>query len=125
MDLKRGIDKAVIAVVENLKNNVKTVGDDNKKIEQVATISANNDAEIGKLIAEAMEKVKKEGVITVEEAKGTETTVEVVEGMQFDRGYISPYFVTNADKMEAVLENPYILIYDKKDLQHERTASCA
>lgn len=114
MDLKRGIDKAVIAVVENLKKQSKSVGDDNNKIEQVATISANSDSEIGKLIAQAMEKVKKEGVITVEEAKGTETTVEVVEGMQFDRGYISPYFVTNADKMEAVLENPYILLYDKK-----------
>jgi chaperonin GroEL len=114
MDLKRGIDKAVIAVVENLRKQSQNVGDDNKKIEQVATISANSDETIGKLIAQAMEKVKKEGVITVEEAKGTETTVEVVEGMQFDRGYISPYFVTNADKMEAVLENPYILIYDKK-----------
>ena len=114
MDLKRGIDKAVEAVVANLKKQSKTVGDDNKKIEQVATISANNDHNIGKLIAEAMGKVKKEGVITVEEAKGTETTVEVVEGMQFDRGYVSPYFVTNADKMEAVLDNPYILIYDKK-----------
>jgi len=114
MDLKRGIDKAVDAVVADLKKQSKTVGDDNKKIEQVATISANNDAEIGKLIAEAMQKVKKEGVITVEEAKGTDTTVEIVEGMQFDRGYISPYFVTNADKMEAVLENPQILIYDKK-----------
>ena len=114
MDLKRGIDKAVDAVVESLKKQSKSVGDDNKKIEQVASISANNDNEIGKLIAQAMAKVKKEGVITVEEAKGTETTVEVVEGMQFDRGNISPYFVTNADKMETVLENPHILIYDKK-----------
>jgi chaperonin GroEL len=114
MDLKRGIDKAVEAVVANLQKQSKKVGDDNQKIEQVATVSANNDATIGKLIASAMAKVKKEGVITVEEAKGTETTVEVVEGMQFDRGYISPYFVTNADKMEAVLENPLILIYDKK-----------
>jgi chaperonin GroEL len=114
MDLKRGIDKAVIAVIENLKKQSQNVGDDNKKIEQVATISANNDAAIGKLIADAMKKVKKEGVITVEEAKGTETTVEIVEGMQFDRGYISPYFVTNAEKMEAVMETPYVLIYDKK-----------
>src|SRR5688572_24277978 len=114
MDLKRGIDKAVEAVVANLKKQSQKVGDDNKMIEQVATISANNDSTIGKLIAEAMKKVKKEGVITVEEAKGTETTVEVVEGMQFDRGYISPYFVTDADHMEAVLENPIILIYDKK-----------
>jgi chaperonin GroEL len=114
MDLKRGIDKAVATVVENLKKMSKKVGDDNEKIEQVATISANNDSAIGKLIAEAMGRVKKEGVITVEEAKGTETTVEVVEGMQFDRGYISPYFVTDADKMEAVLDNPLILIYDKK-----------
>lgn len=114
MDLKRGIDKAVEAVVVDLKKQSKSVGDDNKKIEQVATISANNDSTIGKLIAQAMAKVKKEGVITVEEAKGTETTVEVVEGMQFDRGYVSPYFVTNADKMEAVLDNPYILLYDKK-----------
>ncbi|MBN8695889.1 MAG: chaperonin GroEL [Bacteroidetes bacterium] len=114
MDLKRGIDKAVAAVVENLRNQSKKVGDDNKKIEQVATISANNDNTIGKLIAEAMGRVKKEGVITVEEAKGTETTVEVVEGMQFDRGYISPYFITDVDKMQAVLENPYVLIYEKK-----------
>ncbi|MEZ4757684.1 MAG: chaperonin GroEL [Flavobacteriales bacterium] len=114
MDLKRGIDKAVIAVVDELKKMSKTVGEDNAKIKQVATISANNDETIGSLIAEAMAKVKKEGVITVEEAKGTETTVEVVEGMQFDRGYLSPYFVTNADKMEADLDNAYILIYDKK-----------
>jgi chaperonin GroEL len=114
MDLKRGIDKAVVAVVESLNKQSQKVGDDNKKIEQIATISANNDSAIGKLIAEAMKRVKKEGVITVEEAKGTETTVEVVEGMQFDRGYISPYFVTDADKMEAVLETPLILITDKK-----------
>jgi chaperonin GroEL len=114
MDLKRGIDKAVTAVVENLKKQSVTVGNDNSKIEQVASISANNDESIGKLIAEAMTKVGKEGVITVEEAKGTDTTVEVVEGMQFDRGYVSPYFVTNSEKMEADLENPYILIYDKK-----------
>jgi len=114
MDLKRGIDKAVIAIVENLKKQSKPVGNDNKMIEQVATISANNDSFIGKLIAEAMAKVKKEGVITVEEARGTDTTVEVVEGMQFDRGYLSAYFVTNTDKMEVVLENPYILIYEKK-----------
>ena len=114
MDLKRGIDKAVEAVVGNLQKQSQNVGDDNKKIEQVATISANNDATIGKLIADAMKKVKKEGVITVEEAKGTETTVEIVEGMQFDRGYISPYFVTNAEKMEAVMETPYVLIFDKK-----------
>ncbi len=114
MDLKRGIDLAVQAVVENLKKQSIEVGDDNNKVEQVAKISANNDAQIGALIAEAMRKVSKEGVITVEEAKGTETTVEVVEGMQFDRGYISPYFVTNTEKMEADLEQPYILIYDKK-----------
>ncbi|MEK0420645.1 MAG: molecular chaperone GroEL, partial [Bacteroidota bacterium] len=114
MDLKRGIDKAVKAAVENLDKMSQAVGDDNSKIEQVATISANNDNTIGKLIAEAMKKVGKDGVITVEEAKGTDTTVEVVEGMQFDRGYLSPYFVTNADKMEADLENAYILIYDKK-----------
>ncbi|MBP7210279.1 MAG: chaperonin GroEL [Paludibacteraceae bacterium] len=114
MDLKRGIDKAVVKVVEHIKSQAEEVGDDIKKIEQVATISANNDSEIGKLIADAMAKVKKEGVITVEEAKGTDTTVDVVEGMQFDRGYLSPYFVTNADKMEAVMEKPYILIHDKK-----------
>jgi chaperonin GroEL len=114
MDLKRGIDKAVAKVVEHLKGQSQAVGNDSSKIQQVAAISANNDAEIGKLIAEAMKKVGKEGVITVEEARGTETTVEVVEGMQFDRGYISPYFVTNSEKMEAELENPYILIYDKK-----------
>ena len=114
MDLKRGIDKAVAAVVANLKEQSQTVGEDNNKIKQVASISANNDEIIGSLIAEAMEKVGKDGVITVEEAKGTETEVRTVEGMQFDRGYLSPYFVTNADKMEAELENPYILIYDKK-----------
>jgi len=114
MDLKRGIDKAVAAVVANLKEQSQAVGEDNNKIKQVASISANNDEVIGSLIAEAMSKVGKDGVITVEEAKGTETEVKTVEGMQFDRGYLSPYFVTNADKMEAELENPYILIYDKK-----------
>ncbi|NCC99333.1 MAG: chaperonin GroEL [Bacteroidia bacterium] len=114
MDLKKGIDKAVVKVVEHIKSQAEEVGDDIKKIEQVATVSANNDSEIGKLIADAMAKVKKEGVITVEEAKGTDTTVDVVEGMQFDRGYLSPYFVTNTDKMEAVMEKPYILIHDKK-----------
>src|ERR1700760_4382742 len=114
LDLKRGIDKAVAKVVENLQKQSQTVGNDNRKIEQVASISANNDNNIGKLIAQAFGKVGKEGVITVEEAKGTDTTVEVVEGMQFDRGYISPYFVTNSEKMEAELQNPYILIYDKK-----------
>ena len=114
MDLKRGIDKAVLMVTESLKEMSEDIGDDNTKIEQVASVSANNDIEIGKLISEAMEKVKKEGVITIEEAKVSDTYVEVVEGMQFDRGYISPYFVTDADKMEAVLENPYILLYDKK-----------
>ncbi len=114
MDLKRGMDKAVNAVVESLQKQSKTVGNDNQKIEDVATISANNDRNIGRLIAKAMEKVGKDGVITVEEAKGTDTTVEVVEGMQFDRGYISAYFVTNTEKMQAVMENPYILIYDKK-----------
>jgi chaperonin GroEL len=114
MDLKRGIDKAVAAIVENLRQQSQTVGEDNNKIKQVASISANNDEVIGSLIAEAMGKVGKDGVITVEEAKGTETEVKTVEGMQFDRGYLSPYFVTNADKMEAELENPYILIYDKK-----------
>lgn len=114
MDLKRGIDKAVAKVVENIKAQAVEVGDNLEKIEHVAKISANGDETIGKLIAEAMGKVKKEGVITVEEAKGTETYVDIVEGMQFDRGYISPYFVTNTEKMEADLENPYILIYDKK-----------
>ena len=114
MDLKRGIDKAVDVVVANLKKQSQAVGNDTKKIEQVATISANNDNEIGKLIAEAMQKVGKDGVITVEEARGTETSIDIVEGMQFDRGYISPYFVTNADKMEVELQSPYILIYDKK-----------
>ncbi len=114
MDLKRGIDKAVEKVVKSLKEQSVEVGDSNEKIEQVATISANNEPSIGKLIAEAMDKVKKEGVITIEEAKGTETSVKVVEGMQFDRGYISPYFVTDTEKMEAVFEDPYILIYDKK-----------
>jgi chaperonin GroEL len=114
MDLKRGIDKAVEKVIASLKKQSQSVGDDITKIEQVATISANNDNNIGKLIAEAMGKVKKEGVITVEEAKGTDTEVKVVEGMQFDRGYISPYFMTNPEKMEAVLDNPLILITDKK-----------
>ena len=114
MDLKRGIDKAVDVVVESLKEQSQSVGSDYSKIEQVGTISANNDAFIGKLIADAMSKVKKEGVITVEEAKGTDTEVKVVEGMQFDRGYISPYFMTNPDKMEAVLDQPMILITDKK-----------
>lgn len=114
MDLKRGIEKAVDAVVTCLKQQSQKVGDDFSKIEQVATISANNESVIGKLIAEAMSKVKKEGVITVEEAKGTDTEVKVVEGMQFDRGYLSAYFITNSDKMEAVLENPMILITDKK-----------
>lgn len=114
MDIKRGIDKAVEKVVAHLKSQSKEVDDSNEKVEQVATISANNDSSIGKLIAEAMAKVKKEGVITVEEAKGTETSVKLVEGMQFDRGYISPYFVTDTEKMEAVFDDPYILIYDKK-----------
>ncbi|MFD2598204.1 chaperonin GroEL [Sphingobacterium corticis] len=114
MDLKRGIDKAVSAVVGNLKSQSQVVGQDNNKIKQVASISANNDDVIGSLIAEAMEKVGNDGVITVEEAKGTETEVKTVEGMQFDRGYLSPYFVTNSEKMEVELENPYILIYDKK-----------
>jgi chaperonin GroEL len=113
MDLKRGIDKAVTAIVENLKKQSKKINNNNE-IAQVATISANNDQEIGKMIASAMEKVGKDGVITVEEAKGTETEVKTVEGMQFDRGYLSPYFVTNTDKMEAELERPYVLIYDKK-----------
>ena len=114
MDLKRGNDKAVAKVVEGIKAQAQEVGDDFEKIESVARISANNDSEIGQLIAEAMKKVKKEGVITVEEAKGTDTTVDIVEGMQFDRGYISPYFVTNTEKMECEMDTPYILIYDKK-----------
>ncbi|MCG6187958.1 chaperonin GroEL [Maribellus maritimus] len=114
MDLKRGIDKAVAKVVESIANQAQTIGDDYAKIESVAKISANNDEVIGKLIAEAMQKVHKEGVITIEESKGTDTYVDVVEGMQFDRGYISPYFVTDAEKMAAELENPYILIHDKK-----------
>ncbi|MBQ7269363.1 MAG: chaperonin GroEL [Bacteroidales bacterium] len=114
MDLKRGIDKAVSAVVESLKKQSQAVGDDYSKVEQVGTVSANNDGYIGKLIADAMSKVKKDGVITVEEAKGTDTEVKVVEGMQFDRGYISPYFMTNGDKMEAELTNPALLITDKK-----------
>jgi chaperonin GroEL len=114
MDIKRGIDLAVAKVVSRIKETSQMVGDDFEKIKQIATISANNDSEIGGLIANAMEKVKKEGVITVEEAKGTETEVKIVEGMQFDRGYISPYFVTNGEKMEADLDNPYVLITDKK-----------
>ncbi len=114
MDLKRGIDKAVAQVVKSIASQAQTVGDNYDKIEQVATISANNDAVIGKLIADAMRKVSKDGVITIEEAKGTDTTIDVVEGMQFDRGYISPYFVTNTDKMEVEMERPYILVYDKK-----------
>jgi len=114
MDLKRGIDKAVIEVINSLKAMTQEVGDSMEKIEQVASVSANNDSFIGKMIAEAMGKVKKEGVITIEEAKGIETTVKVVEGMQFDRGYISPYFVTDTEKMEVIFDNPFILIYDKK-----------
>ncbi|MCK9343132.1 MAG: chaperonin GroEL, partial [Massilibacteroides sp.] len=114
MDLKRGIDKAVLKVVESIKAQSEEIGSDLNKIGLIAKISANGDETIGDLIAEAMQKVKKEGVITVEEAKGTETTVDVVEGMQFDRGYISPYFVTDTEKMEVSMENPYIMIYDKK-----------
>ena len=114
MDLKRGIDKAVSAVVANIKEQAEQVGSDYQKIEQVATVSANNDPEIGKLLADAMQKVSKDGVITIEEAKGRDTTIGVVEGMQFDRGYLSSYFVTDTEKMECVMENPYILIYDKK-----------
>ena len=114
MDLKRGIDKAVAAVVDYIKANAEKVDDNYDKIEQVATVSANNDPEIGKLIADAMRKVSKDGVITIEESKSRDTHINVVEGMQFDRGYLSGYFVTDADKMECVMENPYILIYDKK-----------
>ena len=121
MDLKRGIDKAVAEVVKSIAAQAKTVGDDYDKIEQVASISANNDAIIGKLIADAMRKVSKDGVITIEEAKGTDPTMEVVEGKQFDRGYISAYFVTNTEKMEVEMEKPYILIHDK--IQEHRVQS--
>ena len=114
MDLKRGIDKAVKAVVDYIKEHAELVGDNYDKIEQVATVSANNDPEIGKLLADAMRKVSKDGVITIEESKTRDTNIGVVEGMQFDRGYLSGYFVTDADKMECVMDNPYILIYDKK-----------
>ena len=114
MDLKRGIDKAVVKIVEHLAKQAKEVGSSSEKIRQVASISANNDDTIGELIAQAFEKVGKEGVITVEEAKGTDTYVDVVEGMQFDRGYLSPYFVTDSEKMVAELDRPYILLYDKK-----------
>merc|ERR1712146_277113 len=114
MDLKRGVDKAVKSVVEFLNKSAQTVGNSSEKIKQIASISANNDNAIGELITQAFEKVGKEGVITVEEAKGTDTYVDVVEGMQFDRGYLSPYFVTDSDKMIADLENPYILLFDKK-----------
>ena len=114
MDLKRGIDKAVAAVVAFIKDHAEQVDDNYDKIEQVATVSANNDAEIGKLLADAMRKVSKDGVITIEESKSRDTNIGVVEGMQFDRGYISPYFVTDTEKMECQMENPYILIYDKK-----------
>ena len=114
MDIKRGIDKAVAKVVESIKSQAEMVGDNYDKIEQVGTVSANNDPVIGKLIADAMRKVSKDGVITIEEAKGTDTTIGVVEGMPFDRGYLSAYFVTNTEKMECEMEKPYILIYDKK-----------
>ena len=114
MDLKRGIDKAVATVVGYIKDSAEKVDDNYDKIEQVATVSANNDPEIGKLVADAMRKVSKDGVITIEESKSRDTYINVVEGMQFDRGYLSGYFVTDADKMECVMENPYILIYDKK-----------
>ncbi len=114
MDLKRGIDKAVAAVVAFIKEHAEQVDDNYDKIEQVATVSANNDAEIGKLLADAMRKVSKDGVITIEESKSRDTNIGVVEGMQFDRGYLSGYFMTDADKMECVMDNPYILLYDKK-----------
>lgn len=116
MDLKRGIDKAVNKVVDFIKENAEIVGNNYDKIEQVATVSANNDPEIGKLLADAMRKVSKDGVITIEESKTRDTNIDVVEGMQFDRGYLSSYFVTDTDKMEVLMENPYILIYDKKNI---------
>lgn len=124
MDIKRGIDRAVAVVVAAIREMSEEVGDDFKKIEDVARISANNDEVIGKLIADAMRTVKKEGVITVDEAKGTETTIDVVEGMQFDRGYISPYFVTDTEKMECVMDSPYILLYDKKSATSKTCSPC-